>query len=258
MTGGVQTLRGPRPAASSDQDPHRQNTTHHPGETAMTATVTTSEERAERLEAAVGEIAAAVEHLASGEDWRQWLDLSARLTRRHPYSPRKTIWLWEQAIKRGGELSTLGGYRWWQNIGRQVRKGEQAYKVLAPVTRRLPDPDDPTRRVPTIIGWRIESVFDLAQTDGDTLPELPPVIMPTGDSPQGVWDALAGLLTAFEPTHVDCTVGTLRSPPILTVPARRKGGACATSRRQARRRSTSTASRVSKRYGSSWKPLTRL
>jgi antirestriction protein ArdC len=151
------------------------------------------------MDQAMADIAAAVADLASGEDWQAWLRLSARLARRRRYSAQNTIWLWQQARARGVELSTVGGDRWWQSLGRQVRRGEHAFHVLAPVSRTAADPDrpdDPDATVRRLVGWRIESVFDQGQTDGEPLPEPPAVVLPAGDGPAGAWDALAALLDA--------------------------------------------------------------
>jgi antirestriction protein ArdC len=103
----------------------------------------TPEARAARMDASVIAIADAVGRLASGDDWQAWLRLSSRLARRKRYSGQNTIWLWQQAMMRGVELSTVGGYRWWQSMGRQVRRGEHAFSVLAPVSRKVADPDQP-------------------------------------------------------------------------------------------------------------------
>ena len=105
----------------------------------------TPEARAARMNDAVADIAAAVERLASGDDWQAWLRLSARLARRKRYSAQNTIWLWQQAMLRGVELSTVGGYRWWQSMGRQVRRGERAFSVLAPVSALEQQPNGQRR-----------------------------------------------------------------------------------------------------------------
>jgi hypothetical protein len=65
------------------------------------------------------------------------------------------------------------GYKQWRNeYGRQVRKGEKAFPILAPIKRSFTvDETDPEtgvtskRRVEYIVGWRDVKVFGLEQTD---------------------------------------------------------------------------------------------
>ena len=44
------------------------------------------------------------------------------------------------------DASQVAGYRTWQSLGRQVRKGEQGIQILAPVTRRATVEDDDNSR----------------------------------------------------------------------------------------------------------------
>ncbi|NBD36746.1 MAG: M48 family peptidase [Chloroflexi bacterium] len=72
------------------------------------------------------------------------------------------------------------GYRQWQNAGRQVRKGESAAYILAPLTKKIEDKETGEDKV-ILYGFKAIPVFALDQTDGDHLPsfdytpELPPL-----------------------------------------------------------------------------------
>jgi antirestriction protein ArdC len=56
------------------------------------------------------------------------------------------------------------GFKQWRNsYGRQVRKGEKAFCILAPVTRSFVNDDD--ERITYITGWRDVKVFGVEQTD---------------------------------------------------------------------------------------------
>jgi hypothetical protein len=99
------------------------------------------------------------------------------------------------------------GYRAWQALGHQVRRGERSISILAPCTykakqaKQAPDADseaadpdddaeeDQPRRI--LRGFRIAHVFDVSQTDGDhiTPPQRPALL--EGDAPAGLWDTLA-------------------------------------------------------------------
>lgn len=122
-----------------------------------------------------------VKELTTTEDWLRSLEITRRL---HRYSWRNAVLIWEQARRQGFEASMVAGYRRWQELGRQVRKGEKGLAILAPITRK--DEDDEV----VLVGFRGTTVFDVSQTDGEALPDRPePVLL---DGGKGQWDALAG------------------------------------------------------------------
>jgi antirestriction protein ArdC len=78
------------------------------------------------------------------------------------------------------DATRVAGYRAWQRLGRQVRRGEKGIAILAPMTYKQKDSDgDETDEVHTF--FRVVHVFDVSQTFGDPLPE-PPREPITGDS----------------------------------------------------------------------------
>lgn len=82
----------------------------------------------------------------------------------HDYSINNVILAWFQYP----QVSMLAGYRKWQGLGRMVRKGEKAIKVLAPLTRKIRD-NESDEDVYIISGWRYVNVFDVNQTEGENL-----------------------------------------------------------------------------------------
>ena len=90
------------------------------------------------------------------------------------------------------------GYRAWQRHGRQVRKGERALMIYAPILRRPTEEEvgggvDPDERV--VSGFRVTHTFDYAQTDAVRVDAL------TYESPaprleEDGYDGLVGRLTA--------------------------------------------------------------
>jgi antirestriction protein ArdC len=78
------------------------------------------------------------------------------------------------------DATEVAGFRTWQALGRQVRKGERSIRILAPMSVKDRDAagEETGER---ITFFRSVSVFDIAQTDGEPLPERPrePI---TGDS----------------------------------------------------------------------------
>jgi len=94
-----------------------------------------------------------------GEDeWRQYLDFSARF---HTYSLNNTALIYHQRPS----AQFLKGYRGWQKLGRQVKKGEKAIQIFAPVSRKVLNKLGEEER--KLSGFRMANVFDLSQTEGD-------------------------------------------------------------------------------------------
>jgi antirestriction protein ArdC len=166
---------------------------------------TTSGERAARIAALTDKLHESVAELTSSAAWTRMLTTAARF---HRYSARNMLLLLIQAEDRGTEITHVAGYRAWQALGRQVRKGEKSYDVLAPIRHRLsleeaaertgasePAYDSDGRPITVVRGFRIEHVFDISQTDGAPLATMPDVPYLVGDGPEGLWDAIAKLIT---------------------------------------------------------------
>jgi hypothetical protein len=77
--------------------------------------------------------------------------------------------------------SRVAGFGTWKEMGRFVKRGERGIQILAPMIgyRRKnteagqnTDSDSSAKPQPTLIGFRAVYVFDLAQTEGEDLPEF--------------------------------------------------------------------------------------
>src|SRR5690242_12031020 len=77
----------------------------------------------------------AVEALESGEQWQAWLQFASGF---HRYSFNNLLLIMAQRP----DATAVASYRTWQAKGRQVRKGETALRVLAPILRRTTVLDD--------------------------------------------------------------------------------------------------------------------
>ncbi len=98
------------------------------------------------------------------------------------------------------DATRVAGYRTWQSLGRQVRKGERGIKILAPITYRArtgaaADASDDEDRPRELRGFRVEHVWDISQTDGEPLPEVAPTRL-EGEGPAGLWEVLAEQVAA--------------------------------------------------------------
>ncbi len=108
--------------------------------------------------------------LTSTDQWTRWLRVQRRF---HHYSWGNSLLI----LMQRPDATRVAGYHTWRSVGRQVRKAEHGIAILAPVVRRLRIEDegvDGTERVlveqPTV--FRLARVFDIAQTDGEPLPEV--------------------------------------------------------------------------------------
>ncbi len=130
-----------------------------------------------------------LQQLVTSEDWQRALAVAARF---HDYSFANSRLIWAQSLARGFTPSRVAGYRAWQALDRHVRRGEQGLQILAPVIRKnTPEKGDEEER--RVVGFRVVHVFDLAQTDGEPLPEVPATLL-QGDLPSQ-WEQLSGLIT---------------------------------------------------------------
>jgi antirestriction protein ArdC len=76
----------------------------------------------------------------------------------------------------GNKAGTSG----WKSVGRQVRKGEKGLGIFAPIRRKTEDDDGNGKYV--VVGFRVAHVFDVSQTDGEPLPEMPAPEFLEGDA----------------------------------------------------------------------------
>lgn len=182
--------------------------------------VSTDERRATRearLDELHEKLIEAVDKLMSGEDWTAALRFAARF-RSRSFNNTLLIWMQHAAAFEAGLVSEpmpsyVAGYKQWQQLGRQVEKGQPGYQILAPVTGRFasPTPADPAswRRLnrfekprpseevrSKMIGVRPAYVWDAAQTSGDTLPTPPAPTLLKGEAPEGLWAGLAERIEA--------------------------------------------------------------
>lgn len=143
--------------------------------------------RTEKVERALSMLEEGVERITSGEEFARYLRFSARF---HRYSARNCLLILAQ---RPG-ASRVAGYNRWREMGHQVRRGEEAIRILAPVSRTVED-EGTGEKVRALIGFRVVSVFDVSQTDGEPLPEAPRPEDLAPDDPAGVASRVYGGLS---------------------------------------------------------------
>ena len=127
-------------------------------------------EKASALRASIDErvesLARAVDQERASTDFRDYLDVQARF---HDYSWHNCLLIYSQRP----DATRVAGYQTWKKLGRQVCKGERGIMILAPCPwKRMQTDDDGTERVVSGVFFKPVHVFDVAQTDGEPLPEF--------------------------------------------------------------------------------------
>lgn len=128
-----------------------------------TATLTRPDQKREEL---ADKLEQGVAALRDSEQFHRWLDTASKF---HSYSFGNQLLIGMQRP----DASQVAGFRAWQGMGRQVRKGEHAIKILAPTFFRKGcacsgDCDCPS----SAVRFRSVCVFDVSQTAGEPLPEI--------------------------------------------------------------------------------------
>ena len=154
------------------------------------SSILSDSERQERRDATRERLQAAARDLLTSDGWARWARARACF---HRYSLHNTLLI---AHQRPG-ATYVAGFRAWLKLGRAVRKGERAIRILGPIRRRVED-ESTGEQVWRVVGYRDVAVFDISQTDPvpgtDPVALTPPAWAPlTGDSHAHLLPALEGL-----------------------------------------------------------------
>lgn len=144
----------------------------------------------EKLRAAIQKLEEGIESIIDSESFQSYLRCMSRF---HQYSTGNIALIHVQKP----EATRVAGYKRWQELGRQVRKGERGIVILAPIVRRIED-DEGNEKVRVVANFRMTHVFDITQTDGEPLPEPPAVqeITQATDPGRELWNCLVRFLAA--------------------------------------------------------------
>ena len=172
----------------------------------------TREAREAKLDELHNKLTGAVERLVTGEDWAAALRFAAQF-RSRSFNNVMLIWQQHQEAFEQGRVAEpfptyVAGYKQWQQLGRQVERGQAGDQILAPVTGRFassnPSDADSWRRLnrgekpkpgetvrTRMVGVRPAYVWDVSQTAGDPIPERPTPRLLEGEAPDGLWEGLS-------------------------------------------------------------------
>jgi antirestriction protein ArdC len=137
--------------------------------------------RDRRVREAVELLDAGVERILDSEEFKRYLAFAARF---HRYSANNSLLILVQRPN----ATKIAGYKRWQELGRQVRRGEEGIRILAPIFRTIED-EESGEKTRILCSFKVVKVFDVSQTDtvsgAGSLPEKPrPAALP-GSSPAG-------------------------------------------------------------------------
>lgn len=137
----------------------------------------------------MAELSAGVRGLTESGKWQAYLDTQSKF---HSYSFGNALLIALQ----NPDATRVAGYRKWQELGRQVRKGERGLSILAPIIRTQRDESgDKDKDRKYVAGFTTASVFDVSQTEGEPLPEIAPLL--TGVAAEGQFQSLFDVADSF-------------------------------------------------------------
>lgn len=127
--------------------------------------------RSEQVKEAAQLLEQGVADIFDSGRFAEYLDVMSRF---HHYSARNCVLIMMQCP----EATHVASYKKWQkDFNRQVRKGEKAIRILAPIQlkKTLRGEDEHGNEVEREVSWlgfKAVPVFDISQTDGEELPEI--------------------------------------------------------------------------------------
>ncbi len=123
----------------------------------------------------VRQLAEEADEFRKSATFREYLDTMSRFWQ---YSYHNQLLIHVQ----NRNASRVAGFRKWNDLGRHIKAGSKAIKILAPYSKKLKEKDLATgeeKEVTRTYFWPV-NVFDVSQTDGKELPKID--IEVTGDS----------------------------------------------------------------------------
>ncbi|SFR11558.1 Antirestriction protein ArdC [Desulfoscipio geothermicus DSM 3669] len=107
---------------------------------------------------------AGVNDLITSGKFHEYLKFQARF---HRYSFSNSMLIFMQKP----DATRVAGIKTWNSMGRRVKKGEKGIRIFAPLAVKVVN-DDTGDEEWKIKGFKVVTVFDVAQTEGKPLPEL--------------------------------------------------------------------------------------
>ena len=144
----------------------------------------------DRMAGLLAQLETGIDGILDDAGFARYLQVMARF---HDYSPTNVALI----LLQRPDATKVAGYRAWQGLGRQVKKGEHGIAIFVPYRRRIAVPVEPEGRDETeqpsptrtvfgpVTGFGVGTVFDVGQTEGEPLPSPPSVQELAGESELG-------------------------------------------------------------------------
>ncbi|PLX70322.1 MAG: hypothetical protein C0602_05795 [Denitrovibrio sp.] len=120
-----------------------------------------------------GIIREGLKNIINSGTFQQYLSFVSKL---HQYSFYNSLLIYQH----NPEASHVAGYRKWQELGRQVRKGEKAIMIFAPTFKKIKSTEQESQLLGNekepekkyLSGFITVPVFDISQTEGESVPSI--------------------------------------------------------------------------------------
>jgi hypothetical protein len=111
------------------------------------------------------------------------------------------------------DATHIAGFQAWKQLGRHVMKGEHGIRILAPIIMKRKTEDgegstseqsaDAEQPQKMIVGFKVVSVFDISQTDGEPLPDIGTVKGDPGENLSRIEELIRskGIELGYEKLH---------------------------------------------------------
>lgn len=112
-------------------------------------------------------LADGIQNYLTDDLYATYLDSVAKF---HQYSARNSMLI----LMQNPHATAVASYVDWKHkFHRHVKAGEHGIRIIAPIARRIAaGTEEAEDRKPAICGFRAATVFDVAQTDGEPLPDM--------------------------------------------------------------------------------------
>jgi N-terminal domain of anti-restriction factor ArdC len=119
------------------------------------------------ITASIATLCAETDAVKQSSTYTAWLKTMSTF---HSYSFGNQLLIWSQLPT----ATRVAGFNKWKSLKRFVTKGQKGIRILAPLVRKAEEVNTTgtTEKVSRIAGFRVVSVFDVSQTEGEEIPSL--------------------------------------------------------------------------------------
>lgn len=114
-------------------------------------------------------LSAGIQGILQKPGFQGWTEFLTFLATRRKYSARNMLMIYYQKP----DATAVASYKTWQKAGRNVRAGEKALTILAPIFARQTEEEKAENRPRRLVGFKGVPVFDISQTDGPEIVSAP-------------------------------------------------------------------------------------